>query len=202
MEVYSSRKKYEKAAEARDAVKAVKNIMEEQKVIDAGGKNRDAADYIYKNNAYYFGLFKIRKGRLISRSIRVFRGIPGRENPLEMFLLQHYQRSASFPKEAVLRESAVDREIAARVLKQKNIKPVFRKKDGLLDMLRENIFEKALDEEPEQAAKQNRELENKSQVVELGKALGLASPPKVIDAVDISHFSGKNMVGSCVVFRD
>ncbi len=199
---YSSRKKYEKAAETRDAIKAVKNIMEEQKVIDTGDKNRDAADYIYKNNAYYFGLFKIRRGRLISGSIRVFRDMPGQENPLELFLLQHYQRSASFPKETVLREGAVDREIAARVLKQKNIKPVFRKKNGLLNMLRENILEKALDEELKQGVKQSRALENKSRVVELGKSLGMASPPKVIDAVDISHFSGKNTVGSCVVFRD
>ncbi|MCL5437008.1 MAG: GIY-YIG nuclease family protein [Candidatus Dependentiae bacterium] len=45
-----------------------------------------------------------------------------------------------------------------------------------------------------------KELDRRAALEELGSMLGLPHPPRTIDCFDISHFQGRNMVGSCVRF--
>lgn len=203
MKEYSGEKKYEKAAEARDAMKAVEEIMKEQKMVTVEEKNTDVVSYIYKNRAYYFGVFNIRRGRLTGKTINIFKDMPENENPLELYLAQYYGRNISMPEEIILPENSVDPAILDNyIFKGKNIKITFEKASAMLNLVDENLAEKAGSEERFEEKKTNIKREYLIQMEELKESLGIEYMPECIEGIDISHSSGTEMVGSLVVFKN
>src|ERR1035437_4842129 len=203
MQEYSEAKKYEKAAEARDAIKSVEEIMIEQKMVLREEKNTDVVSYIYKNRAYYFGVFNIRRGRLTGKTINIFKDIPENENPLELYLAQYYGRNISIADEVILPENLVDPSILENyIFKGKNIKVIFEKASPLLNLVDENLAEKANSEEKFEEKKTSIKREYLIQMEELKESLGIEYMPECIEGIDISHSSGTEMVGSLVVFKN
>ena len=203
MKEYSEEKKYEKAAEARDAMKAVEEIMKEQKMVTVEEKNTDVVSYIYKNRAYYFGVFNIRRGRLTGKTINIFKDMPENENPLELYLAQYYGRNISIAEEIILPENSVDPAILENyIFKGKNIKITFEKASAMLNLVDENLAEKAKSEERFEEKKTNVKREYLIQMEELKESLGIEYLPECIEGIDISHSSGTEMVGSLVVFKN
>ncbi len=202
MDKYAEEQKYEKAAEARDAIKAVEEIMKEQKVVMTEEKDIDVISYIFKNNAYYFGVFNIRRGRLTGKTINIFKNMAENESPLEIYLAQYYGRNITLAGEIILPEGSVSPEIINYVFKGKDIKIRFEKASQLLNMVDENLSEKANAEEKFEEKKTNVKRENLIQMEELMQSLGIGYMPESIEGIDISHSSGDNMVGSLVVFRN
>ncbi|MGD0565720.1 MAG: excinuclease ABC subunit UvrC [Candidatus Goldiibacteriota bacterium] len=204
MERLSAEKKYEKAAEIRDDIKSVGEIMKEQKMVIQGEKNMDVAGYIYRNGAYYFGVFNIRRGRLTGKTINIFREMPLNENPLEIYLSQYYSRNTLMADEVILPSGAVDEEIIQRyVFKGKKITVTFEEPGGkLLGMVEENLREKASSEEKFEKKKMDVKGEYLAQMQALKESLNLEYMPECVEGIDISHSSGDNMVGSLVVFKN
>lgn len=203
MQEYSKDKKYEKAAEARDAMKAVEDIMTEQKMVMQNEKNTDVVSYIYKNRAYYFGVFNIRRGRLTGKTINIFKEMPENENPLELYLAQYYGRNISIADEIILPENSVDLNLLENyIFKGKKIKIIFEKASSLLNLVDENLSEKANSEERFEEKKTNVKREYLIQMEELKESLGIEYMPECIEGIDISHSSGAEMVGSLVVFKN
>jgi len=200
MAKYSKERKYEKAAEARDAIAAVNEIMEEQKVVTLKNTEADIIDYVYSKGSYYFGVLNIRSGRLTGKKTVVFENVPVQENAMELFICQFYRNKNYAPKQIIIPFNSADPGIVSKIKTESKI--IFKKRDKLLKMCRENI------EEEIQLRIKNEELrigktkQNNEQMEKLKKAIGMKNQPRVIDAIDISHMSGENMVGSCVVFRD
>lgn len=203
MQTYSKNKQYEKAAETRDAIKAVEEIMIEQKMVMQEEKNTDVVSFIYKNKAYYFGVFNIRRGRLTGKTINIFKDMPENENSLELYLAQYYGRNISIAEEIILPENSVDQTILKKyIFKNKNIKLVFEKNSSLLNLVNENLSEKANAEERFEEKKTNVKRENLIQMQELKESLGIDYMPECIEGIDISHSAGTEMVGSLVVFKN
>lgn len=202
MREYSAAKKYEQAAEARDAIAAVEEIQKQQAVITAEDKNIDVINSLYKNGRYYFCVLNVRSGRLISKKISSFAEMPQQESALETFLLQYYAQQSYFPEQAIMPAGSADEELLTAVFKGKDTKPVFKKRDPLLQMALENIEEKIKQDEAGEKAKQAKDKVMVAQMEALKEALSLEKLPVVIDGIDISHLHGENKVGSCVVFRD
>ncbi|MEI7541794.1 MAG: excinuclease ABC subunit UvrC [bacterium] len=203
MQTYSKNKQYEKAAETRDAIKAVEEIMIEQKMVMQEEKNTDVVSFIYKNKAYYFGVFNIRRGRLTGKTINIFKDMPENENSLELYLAQYYGRNISIAEEIILPENSVDQTILKKyIFKNKNIKLVFEKNSSLLNLVNENLNEKANAEERFEEKKTNVKREYLIQMQELKESLGIDYMPECIEGIDISHSAGTEMVGSLVVFKN
>jgi excinuclease ABC subunit C len=203
MQEFSAAKKYEQAAEARDAILAVEEIQKQQAVITAEDRNIDVINSLYKNGRYYFCVLNVRSGRLISKKISSFAEMPQQENAMENFLLQYYATQTYFPTEAVLPVGSADLELlTAAVFKNKETKAVFKKRDALLAMALENIEEKVKQDEAGEKEKAVKDKEMLKQMESLKEALELEKLPRVIDGIDISHLHGENKVGSCVVFAD
>ncbi|MCE5300585.1 MAG: excinuclease ABC subunit UvrC [Spirochaetia bacterium] len=202
MEESAAAKKYEKAAEARDSIKAVEEIMKEQKVVTQDETDTDVVNFLYRNGSYYFGVFNIRRGRLVGKSVNVFNGMPENENPLEIFLAQYYSRNISTARDVVLPEGAVETEVAKYIFRDRGVKLRFCKKDRLLDMVMENLVERSKSTEKMEEKKTNIKKEYLLQMEALKESLKLEAMPSVIEAVDISHSSGDHMAGSLVVFKN
>lgn len=199
---YSDEREYEKAAELRDQIKAVENIMQKQVVVLSEDKNVDVIDYIYKNQRCYFGVINIRSGRLVSRKIDVFIDIINNEETFESYLMQYYNRNIFYPDTIILPYNLINKEIISEFFNKKNINVIFKKRDRLLDMVKENIEEKIKQDEFERIQEKTREEKILKQLEELKDALSMKKIPEIIDAIDVSHFSGENIVASCVVFKN
>ncbi len=197
MNKYAEEQQYEKAAQMRDYIKVIENIMNEQRVVLNQEKDVDVINYLFSDNRYYFCVLKIRSGRLINKEIIVFKDLPENESPVEIFLMQYYARNIDIPEEILLPDKSISPFITKFFGKEK-IKVVYKKRNTLLDIAMQNI----LDRERQEKETQNKELKFKKQVIELQKSLNLTKSPEIIDGIDISHSGGLNTVGSCVVFKN
>jgi excinuclease ABC subunit C len=202
MDAYSVKKNYEKAAEARDAMKAVEGIMIEQKVVEMEDKNTDVVDYIYRDGSYFFCVLSIRSGRLINKKIDVFSDTAEQEGAFELYLSQYYSRGISYPQEVILPQEKTDASLADEIFKGKGIKAVYKKRDNLLKMAVENIEERIKQLDSVKLKREKAKEKYSVQIKDLQDNLNMKKPPLVIDAMDISHHHGENTVASCVVFKD
>lgn len=197
MNKYAEEQEYEKAAKVRDYIKIIETMMNEQKVILDKEKDIDVINYLFSNNCYYFCVLKVRSGRLVNKEILVFKNMPRNESSFEIFLLQYYARNIDFPAEILLPYNAKSYFIK-KFFKKHEINIIYKKKDPLLDIAMDNLFDK----ERQERQSENKELKFKNQIIELQKSLNLNKKPEIMECIDISHFGGSNMVGSCVVFKD
>ncbi|MCX7698366.1 MAG: excinuclease ABC subunit UvrC [Candidatus Goldbacteria bacterium] len=199
---FSEKREYEKAAEIRDEIKALKSMMQKQTVVLSEDKNVDVINYSSKDQNNYFCVLNIRSGRLISKKIDVFGDIPDNEGIFESYLMQYYSRNISYPDEIILSANVINQNIINEFFKRKNIKVVFKKRDNLLDMAAENIREKIKQDEKDIAREKMQKEAIQKQLIGLKDILSMKKIPEVIDAIDVSHFSGDNIVASCVVFKN
>ncbi|HRU38777.1 MAG TPA: excinuclease ABC subunit UvrC [Candidatus Goldiibacteriota bacterium] len=202
MDLFSEKRLYENAAEARDAIKAVEGIMTEQKVVDSEDKNMDAVNYVYRDSSYYFCVLSIRSGRLISRKIDVFSDTAEQEGAFELYLSQYYGRAISYPAEIILPAEKTDAAVAAEIFREKGVKTALKKRDNLLKMALLNIDERIRQVEAVKERMRKAGEKYAEQIRLLQENLNMRKPPSVIDCIDISHLHGENTVASCVVFRD
>jgi excinuclease ABC subunit C len=203
MKDYAEKKEYEKAAEARDAISSIKEIMIEQRMVTSEDKNIDIVDLVYQAGNYYFCVLNVRTGRLLGKKITVFSGIPEETDALSIFLMQYYGRGIILPEEIILPAGQGDEDIIRNyIFNGRDVKVIFKQRDDFLKMAQENIHEKIKELETLEEKKMGVNLENLRQSVDLQESLKLESPPVVIDGIDISHLHGENTVASCVVFKN
>ncbi|HDQ26068.1 MAG TPA: excinuclease ABC subunit UvrC, partial [bacterium] len=202
MRVYSAKKQYEKAARARDAIAAVKSIMEEQKVVDSRGKDLDIIDFAATEGVLYVCVLNIRSGRLINKRMEKFNEAAEGGRQFENFFYQYYTRNIDEPGEIILPAGSIDRAAAAHVLGGKKTKITFSKAGRLLLMARENIRERIKADKKQVLELEKRAEEYRSAALMLKKRFNLAAPPQVIDGIDISHLHGEHTAASAVVFKN
>ncbi|MBP7792887.1 MAG: excinuclease ABC subunit UvrC [Candidatus Goldbacteria bacterium] len=202
MRNFSLGKQYEKAAEIRDQIKAVEDVMQKQAVVLSENMNVDVIDFVRQDLNAYFCVLNVRSGRLVSRRMDVFNDVINEEDVFETYLMQYYNRNISYPDEIILRDGLSSPEIMESFFYRKKINLTFKKKDKLLDLARENILQKIRYDMGEAEKQKIRERTSQKQLDGIKKVLGLDKTPEMIDAIDVSHFSGDNIVASCVVFKN
>ena len=194
---------FEKAAQLRDRLFALRKTLERQRTVAvAGAEERDV-----------FGVYT--KGRFIEIQVLYFRGAKmsgGRsfsfklaELPLDelfgSFLLQYYSEESIIPKEVVLPLELEEADVLSEILSEQRgsktlvYAPVRGDKRALVDMASRNAkssFQK----------KQLREEANRDLLEQVAEKLKLTAFPKRIECFDISTTQGDKPVGSMVVFED
>jgi len=197
---------FERAAEVRDMIEAVKLLTEKQKA-ETGGDDRDVIAIARNDEEAFMQIFFIRNGKLSGREYYVMSaGTDGTdEDFLAAFIKQFYSEAAFIPKELSLVKAPTDQIAIAEWLSGlagRQVSINVPQKGEKRDMV--NLTQTNADLMMQQFGKQiKKELErNQAALNEISKALDLDTPLTRIEAYDISNIQGYESVGSMIVFEN
>lgn len=200
MEEAAENLEFEKAANLRDRIAAIRKIYEKQKVVAAGVQEQD--------------VFAV-TGSAQTACLMVLRFADGRLYDSEHFFLEDEESVPSARFEMLSRYYTLRDHVPPRILIDGEVEDSFlleewlSEKAGrkvhlvvpqrgeqahLLEMCRSNAAEKL-------AQKLGRAGRETAALDELGRLLGLENPPEYIESYDISHTAGADNVAGMVVFK-
>ncbi len=196
---------FEKAAQLRDQIKAIDQVVEKQKVVNAGTLDEDVVAFARADGDACVQVFFIRGGKLVGRDYFVLEGTADEADPeiMASFLKQFYDQAATVPPQILLPQEVDELMIIRDWLKSKRgadvaLKvPRRGKQKELLEMAAQNAAETLTHLRARWAADESKQTEG---LTELQQALDLPEPPLRIECYDISTLQGTNTVGAMVVF--
>ncbi|MGH2558799.1 MAG: excinuclease ABC subunit UvrC [Thermomicrobiales bacterium] len=201
---------FERAAELRDRVQAVRHVLERQKIVSASGTNADVvavAQGAGGDAGIQVGF--LRNGKILGSEFFPMRATvedqPGQV--LAGFLGQFYAEAAMVPPSILLQHALPGDEaamIADWLRERRNGKvelsvPRRGQKRGLVEMVA-----KSAEDNLEQSRLKflSDEQKTTASMTELADALDLPRLPRRIECFDVSNIQGTNPVASMVVFED
>ncbi len=198
MEQAAENLQFERAARLRDKIRAVEKIKEKQKVIYGTYERQDVIAFAESETNACFEVFVFKNSKLCDREEFITERVLHSGDAYGEFLRQYYSLREIPPRVAVA-EDFGDRELTEKYLSEKAERkvtiavPQKGEQLKLTEMCRANAFE-ALSRGSSLSGKSVRALK------ELADLLGLAEPPKYIEAYDISNTAGSENVGAMVTF--
>lgn len=202
MKAHAEAQAFEKAAQVRDIIFSIENIMEKQVVVSPDLKDRDVMGLAWDRGKAVVAVMMVRFGRLIDTAYYALDlGFKEPEEVLFAFVDQYYEKTRFLPAFVLLSQEMEGREgIEARLTQAEGKKvtllcPVRGEKKRLVEMAVVNAqreLEKVLLKEEEQMAS----------LVMLKSLLGMDLLPRRIECFDNSHCSGQDPVSSMVVFTN
>ena len=199
----SSALEFEDAARYRDQIQTVEELRERQKMAANSGEEADILGFHQEGPMVAVNLFHLRGGRVMDRREFFWEDLE-EFNPQEFFralLEQLYLDQQYLPGEIHAPADFEDRAVLEELLSQKRGRPVHiftpqaGRKRALLELVARNArhsFERRFRIMQPQA---REVLQN------LSDALDLAKPPNRIEAFDVSHIQGTDIVASMVVWE-
>ncbi|HXV99920.1 MAG TPA: excinuclease ABC subunit UvrC [Anaerolineae bacterium] len=205
MEVAAESLDFERAAQMRDQIKAIDQIVEKQKVVNAEAVDEDVIAFARANGEACVQVFFIRGGKLVGRDYFVLEGTAEEADAeiMTSFLKQFYDQATTIPPEILLPEDVDELMIIRDWLKSKRGADVTLKvprqgqQKELLEMVAQNAAETLAHLRARWAADESKQTEG---LAELQQTLDLPEPPLRIECYDISTLQGTHTVGSMVVF--
>ncbi len=199
---------FETAARLRDQLAAVRKAAERQNIVTGAG-DQDAVGMARSAAGVCVQIFFIRGGKMIGREHFLLRGSEEErdEDVLRAFLEQYYNAATFVPREVLLPRavSDVERAVIERWLAEKKgggkvtlLTPQRGTKRDIVVMATGNAEKFLADEETRRSLADE---ETMGAVKELGRYLGLKTPPYRMECFDISHNQGQETVASMVVFE-
>ncbi len=194
--------RFEEAAFLRDRIGDIEKIGRRQRVLTANQVDRDVVAIARHEGYAVASVVRVRGGKLIACENCPLELGPrtSDDEVMDTFLKQFYSLSrGALPGEILLDSDPPDREAIEKWLGEGASRvrisaPSRGEKRLLVDFARDNAH---------QALK--RAFESRrvpASVIELGEALGMKRPPRLISGIDISSISGAHAVGTVVTFRD
>ena len=198
---------FERAARLRDKAAAIQRAIEEQRVVARQERDEDVLAVATGDGRACVQTFRVRAGKLIDQEHYILDNAVGHSasDVLAAFLKQFYDHATSLPREVLVSEELEDGGVLSEWLsslawgKVRVFRPQRGEKRRLVEMARSNAVA-ALDARMQ--SQHERRLLAEAAMGELREALGLARMPRRIEAYDISNTSGREAVGSMVVFQD
>ncbi|MGQ9487668.1 MAG: excinuclease ABC subunit UvrC [Armatimonadota bacterium] len=207
MEESAERLEFERAAALRDQIRAVEQVITQQKVVSTEMVDQDVLAYAADEQRALVQMFFIRGGKLIGQQHFFLDGATEEDqrDALQEFLKQYYDQAQDVPNEIILPASIEEAHVIEQWLRQKKGKrvvlhaPQRGSKKKLLEMAVTNA-ELALQQARQQWL-QKKALQE-AVLVALQQALGLETLPRRIEAYDISNIQGFAPVGVMVVMKE
>lgn len=199
---------FEKAAEYRDLLNAVKKLSEQQKASDTAGSNRDIIAFATAGNEAVVQVFFVREGKMLGREHFYLTGVENEERSAIMadFVKQYYAGAPFVPKELLLGDALLPEEealISDWLSKKKGSKvkllvPQKGDKERLVELAEKNAS-MVLQQDTEKIKRE--EARTIGAVKQIAQWLDL---PQIVrmESYDISNTSGFESVGSMVVFEN
>ena len=199
MEEAASRLEFERAAQIRDQLAALKHIQAQQIVTSEGERDVDVFAIVGEPGEYAISAMLVRGGRNLGTSSYFPRAaLAEPEEALSSFMMQYYAAQEP-PPEVLVGQKLEDTESLSQALTTRAGHAVHVRSPsrGLgarwAEMTRENAAQ-AL--RMRLAQKQGLD----EMFAALAAELELPEPPQRIECFDISHTGGEGTVASCVVF--
>lgn len=193
---------YEKAAELKAQLEAVKKVLVKQKVVSSSKDSYDVIALACGEKEACVQLFFIRKGRVTGRKHFFMEKIEylSSSEILTNFIKQYYNASEELPNKLIVQEEIEEKELVEKWLS--SIKrgkiiihvPKRGNKVKLVNLVAKNALISI--REKETASQKTRNVLNLLQ-----QELALQKLPARIECFDISNFSGSKIVGSMVVYE-
>ncbi len=197
---------FEKAARLRDQIRAVRNVIEQQRIAARVKGDQDVIAFAQDRDQALVQVFFIRNNMLIGRESFVLQGTRHEETNeiMASFIKQFYNASPSVPPLLLLQCDAEDMAVLKEWLRGKrgggvNIQVPHRgSKKQLVDIVAENARQ-GLEQLKIKQLAAPKALE--AALAEIERELHLGKLPLRMEAYDISDIQGKAAVGSMVVFE-
>jgi excinuclease ABC subunit C len=186
---------YEKAAQLRDQIRAVRTTVEGQVAICQDNRDRDVLGLAESESGLGLGVLFIRQGRLLDEKQFFWPGLTFEDGPevVESFLVQFYGTGRFIPSALVVPYEVAD-PLVGEVLAERRGGPVRL-------AMPQSTQEKKLLDIARSVARQARERTD-AITARLAKALHLSTEPGRIECVDASHLGGSDMRVGQVVFEE
>ncbi|GAC1662545.1 MAG: excinuclease ABC subunit UvrC [Steroidobacteraceae bacterium] len=199
MEAAGGKLQFERAAQVRDQLAALKRIQAQQVVTDDAERDLDVFALGEEDGEYALGVMLIRGGRNLGTSNYFPRAVLAESgDALSSFIMQYYADSEA-PAEVLVDRpledaAALCEALSARAGRHVQVRQPVRgvavrwielTRDNALQGLRMRFAQRAGMEE---------------MLADLARELDLPEPPAHMECFDISHTGGEGTVASCVVF--
>ena len=199
MDKYSDKKQYERAANYRDKLSSLREIQRNQSI--AGfGKDRDAVSISTFKEVTRIGVTSVRGAWIVSHENFIYNNNSIDLEILEAFIIDYYFSKNSCPSTILISDPLEDRINIQKALSEHFCKRITiteraNKKDkGLIEISKSNT-KLSLNKEVKKKKSYRRQFSL------LKNQLGLKEDIRLIESYDISHHSGKNTVGVCIVYN-
>ncbi|MHB1126897.1 MAG: excinuclease ABC subunit UvrC [Bacillota bacterium] len=198
---------FERAAELRDQVRAVTEILAKQKITFSSQEDQDVLAFASEYGEVCGQVFFIRRGKLIGREHFFLQGTEemASEEIMTAFVTQYYSGTEEVPGEILLQKNVEDREIIEEWLGRKRGKRVRLKTPQRGDKLQlvEMVHKNALMILEEREVTQRREQSKLEEALaDIARYLELTRTPYRIECFDISNIQGRDAVGAMAVFEN
>ncbi len=196
---------FEKAAEQRDLLEAVKQCAQKQKITHMDGEDKDIIAMAIEGEDAVVQVFFIRNGRLIGRE-HFFMNIrmeDDRAGLIQSFIQQFYSGTPLIPRELFVQEEIPEHALIEDWLTQKKGQRVYVRspkigmKEKLVELAEKNAL-LVLNQDKEKIKKE--EGRTIGALKEIAALLSLERIQRM-EAYDISNTNGFQSVGSMVVFE-
>jgi excinuclease ABC subunit C len=196
---------FEKAAEMRDQIASITQIIERQRIISGHLNDHDFIAVAREDGQACVQIFFVRGGKLIGREYFVLTGTQDEDDSavITSFVKQFYDGAADVPPEVLVQSDLDELAVIEEWLRRKRGTKVLLKvprrgeKHEIIRMAAENAAETLAKLRAEWEADANKHVEA---LGELQRALALPAPPARIECYDISNTQGTSATGSMVVF--
>ncbi|HUL47935.1 MAG TPA: excinuclease ABC subunit UvrC [Steroidobacteraceae bacterium] len=199
MEEAGARLEFERAAQLRDQLAALKRIQAQQVVTAGGERDADVLAIVGEAGEYCVSVMLVRGGRNLGTTSYFPRALLAEpDEALASFIMQYYAE-AEPPPEVLLGQALPDAQALAEALSGEagHTVEVRHPARGLaakwVELTRENATQALRMRHSQRAGVEEM-------LTELTRALDLPEPPARIECFDISHTGGEGTVASCVVF--
>jgi excinuclease ABC subunit C len=198
--------RFEDAARERNRLRAVRSLLERQRVANEATGTLDAVAVAVTDGEANAQVFQVRDGVLSDRQSFYLDNAVGGSVPevAEAFILQYYSSAMSIPALLVVQEDLASVPALAQALSERRGRPVEIRvpergdKRRILELASRNA-KLALDQE--RLRSERRRQQRVEALDGLQRALGLDAIPMRIECFDISTLMGTNTVASMVVFE-
>jgi excinuclease ABC subunit C len=197
---------YEKAAQIRDQIQSIHEVIEGEKIAAVIRGEQDVIAFVQDGDQAYVQVLFIRSNKLTGRESFLLQGTR-QEEPRQImtsFVKQYYSSCPQIPPLLLLQYPVDDRQVIKEWLKSRRGAGVEIQvprrgvKKQLIDIAAENARQ-GLEQLKIRAITASTSLDDA--LSEIEKELKLKSPPLRMEAYDISNIQGSSAVGSMVVFE-
>ncbi len=202
MEEASQKLNFEKAAELRDKMSSIENLLQKQKIDNFSENDIDVIGLVKRLDRASIEVFHIRNSKMIGGENFIFKEVGDEEESelISTFIKQYYMGD-NIPSKLMfkqeLKEEELIREWLLKTSGRKSIEFKIPKKGEKLKLIE-------MAERNATIALENKTdaIENENILLELMQVLNLEKIPKRIESYDISNISGTDMVAGMVVFEN
>jgi excinuclease ABC subunit C len=188
---------FEKAAETRDLLEAVRTVGAGQEVVDFEEESRDYIGSAKRDTLCSFNVLQMRGGKMMGRDLYRAESYGSGEEALTEFFIRYYTGADKLPQ-LIYTSDAAEASLLERF---------FREEFGAEVTVRvpeegrhQRILNMAVENAKQDAERRLRAVERIPALEDLQEVLSLSKLPRRIEGFDIAQLSGTNPVASLVSF--